>query len=173
MLCLHVLAIKSIFSTCLVSNHVAWKCPEGRVHCKKYRLDTLGLFSPGLFLCQNILPLSLWVKWWFICKRYPNVEIVMPYRSFFFFPNWYFYSKEVVKSVQSRSQWFCVDCLTLHAVRVILERLDLLRRVMRSAYLKRLRGTGFVSVWDRGRGAVHIHPPCLRTGSFHGSEVLT
>lgn len=35
-----------------------------------------------------------------------------------------------------------MDCLTLHAVTVILERPDLLRREMRSAYLERLQRTG-------------------------------
>lgn len=144
---------------------------------KKYRLDTFGLFSPFISLSAHSSDGwgFKWFEWWFICKRYPNVERVTSYRSRVAASNWYFYSKEVAKSAQSQSkpQWFCADCLTLHAVRVILERLDLLRRVMRSAYLERLRGTGFVSVWDGERGATHIHPPRLRTGSFQGFEVLT
>lgn len=60
MLCLHVLAIKSIFSTCLVSNNVAWMCPEGRVHCKKYHFNTLAYSVPAFFV--SVRKLYRWLR---------------------------------------------------------------------------------------------------------------
>lgn len=63
---------------------------------------------------------------------------------------------------KSKLQWFCADCLTLHAVTVILERPDLLRCVMRNTYLKRLHRPGIhLSQPERERG--HAHSSALST----------
>lgn len=71
-----------------------------------------------------------------------------------------------------------MDCLTLHAVTAILEKADLLRCLMRNAYLKRLHRPGIhlsqpESARERGRARGRGHAHAFISNSLMSFEVLT